>query len=101
MNELSARLNWLLNTGNNHHFDGNTMKPNNVINKSFRQGVENREAEIIQVDAELRALTRGLKEDTTAFKTRIKMLNVIVVPALVLICGIFILARRRHRSRAI
>lgn len=101
MNELSARLNWLLNTGNNHHFDGNTMKPNNVINKSFRQGVENREAEIIQVDAELRALTRGLKEDTTALKTRIKMLNVIIVPALVLICGIFILARRRHRSRAI
>ncbi|WP_158224756.1 Gldg family protein [Agaribacterium haliotis] len=96
---LSLELDSLIKSRDNYAFKNSESSANNIYDKTFRKTIEKKDMEIRRVSTELRLENKLLQEQITSITTRIKMLNIITLPALLAIAGMIFLSFRRHRCR--
>lgn len=98
--ELENTLKQIEDTGNNPNFRSQG-KNAQTMSAEYRQLLERRNQEVFQAETELRALRRGLREETQALKSTIKWINIGSVPSLILLISLFFLRRRFRNASAL
>jgi ABC-type uncharacterized transport system involved in gliding motility auxiliary subunit len=70
-----------------------------VLSPEQQRELDRFQQEKVRIRKELREVRRGLDEEIEALGTRLKLLNIVAVPALLSVVALVALALRRRRRR--